>query len=227
MRGVGRERGPGGSVSVRARRLLLLAVSVLVVGVVVAVLVVVTAAAVPLVLALGAAAIALVAGGAVRPRRRAGWRRGRSASDPTTRDRPGAGGRGAASPLRWSTRWESEPPVHAVPDTRDRVTLVLAEWGLTDEAVEPTLMVVTELLSNPIDHAPGPVSLSVGLSAGGVVQVKVQDASPEPPQMRPPDPARIRGRGVYLVDALSLRWGWTPEPPGKVVWADVPTEWPT
>jgi anti-sigma regulatory factor (Ser/Thr protein kinase) len=192
----------------RARRLLLLVVSVLVVG---AVLVVVTAAAVPLVLALGAATIALVAGGVVRPRRRAGWRRGRSASEP----------------LAWSTRWESEPPVHAVPDTRDRVTLVLAEWGLTDEAVEPTLMVVTELLSNTIDHARGPVSVSVGLSGSGVVHVKVQDASPDPPQMRPPDPARIRGRGVYLVDALSLRWGWTPEPPGKVVWADVPTEWPT
>ena len=117
--------------------------------------------------------------------------------------------------------------MHAVPDTRDRVTLVLAEWGLTDEAVEPTLMVVTELLSNTIDHARGPVSLSVGLSDGGLVHVRVRDASPEAPQMRPPDPARIRGRGVYLVDALSLRWGWTSEPPGKVVWADVPTEWPT
>jgi anti-sigma regulatory factor (Ser/Thr protein kinase) len=213
----------------RARRLLLVAVSVLVVGVVVAVLVVVTAAAVPLVLALGVTVLALVAGGAVRPRRRAGWRRGRPAPGPAgvARDDPGADGRGAASPLRWSTRWESEPPVHAVPDTRDRVTLVLAEWGLADEAVEPTLMVVTELLSNTIDHARGPVALSVGLSAAGVVHVKVHDASPEPPQMRPPDPARIRGRGVYLVDALSLRWGWTPEPPGKVVWADVPTEWPT
>ena len=194
----------------KARRLLLLVVSVLVVG---AVLVVVTAAAVPVVLALGAATIALVAGGVVRPRRRAGWRRDRPAPTP--------------APLWWSTRWDAEPPVHAVPDTRDRVTLVLAEWGLTDEAVEPTLMVVTELLSNTIDHARGPVSVSVGMSAGGVVHVKVQDASPEPPQMRPPDPARIRGRGVYLVDALSLRWGWTPEPPGKVVWADVPTAWPT
>lgn len=212
----------------KARRLLLLAVSVVVV-VVVAGLVVVTAAAAPLVLALGVTAIALVAGGVVRPRRRTGWRRGRPSPGPAdvAGDDPGAGGRDAASPLRWSTRWESEPPVHAVPDTRDRVTLVLAEWGLADEAVEPTLMVVTELLSNTIDHARGPVALSVGLSAGGVVHVKVHDASPEPPQMRPPDPARIRGRGVYLVDALSLRWGWTPEPPGKVVWADVPTEWPT
>jgi hypothetical protein len=59
------------------------------------------------------------------------------------------------------------------------------------------------------------------------VQVEVRDATPDARRLQPPDPARARGRGVHLVEALSSRWGWTADPPGKVVWADVPTEWPT
>ena len=115
--------------------------------------------------------------------------------------------------------------MHAVPHTRERVAAVLAEWGLSGEPVEPTLLVVTELLSNAIDHAHGPVRLSVERSAE-TVHVEVRDATPDAPQLRPPNPARARGRGVHLVDALSLRWGWTAGSTGKVVWAEVPTEWP-
>lgn len=210
----------------RPRWLFVLVASALVLGAVVAVLAVMTAA--PLALALGTALLTLVAGAGTRLRHRAGWRRGRRArarSD-VGRDEPGTGVRSDEPRLRWSTRWESDPPVHAVPHTRERVTAALAEWGLTGEPVEPTLLVVTELLSNAIDHADGPVRLSVEWSADAV-HVEVADATPDAPQLRLPDPTRARGRGVHLVDALSLRWGWTPDPPGKVVWADVPTEWPT
>jgi anti-sigma regulatory factor (Ser/Thr protein kinase) len=112
-----------------------------------------------------------------------------------------------------------------VPTGRDRLTVVLAEWGLGGEAVEPTLLVVTELLSNAIDHGRSPVRLSVEYS-GERVHVEVHDAAPEPPQLQPHDLLRPRGRGLQLVEALSSRWGWTSDPPGKLVWADVPTEWP-
>lgn len=191
----------------RPRWLFMLAASVLVVGAVVVGLAVVTAAVLPLTLVLGAAVLALVGSAGTRLRRGAGWRR-------------------AEPRLRWSTCWESDPPVHAVPQTREQVTAVLAGWGLTGEPVEPTLLVVTELLSNAIDHARGPVRVSVERSAEAV-RVEVGDATPDPPQLLPPDPTRARGRGVHLVEALSLRWGWTPDPPGKVVWAEVPTEWLT
>ena len=168
----------------RPRWLFVLVVSALVLGAVVAVLAVMTAAAVPLALALGTALLTLVAGVGTRLRHRAGWRRGRQArvrSD-VGRDDPGTGVRSdeprGEPRLRWSTRWESDPPVHAVPHTRERVTAVLAEWGLTGEPVEPTLLVVTELLSNAIDHARGPVGLSVELTADAV-HVEVCDATPD------------------------------------------------
>jgi hypothetical protein len=58
------------------------------------------------------------------------------------------------------------------------------------------------------------------------VRVEVRDAAAGPPRLQPHDPLRIRGRGLQLVDALATRWGWTGDPPGKVVWAEVPTSWP-
>jgi anti-sigma regulatory factor (Ser/Thr protein kinase) len=208
---------------------LVLAAAALVLGVLVVGLAMMAAAALPLALVLGAAVLTLVGGVATRPR--GGARRRRSRWAPVRSDVAGdhadvrVDEPGGELRLRWSTSWESDPPVHAVPHTRERVAAVLAEWGLSGEPVEPTLLVVNELLSNAIDHAHGPVRLSVELSAE-TVRVEVRDATPDAPQLRPPDPARARGRGVHLVDALSSRWGWTPDPPGKVVWADVPTEWP-
>ena len=67
--------------------------------------------------------------------------------------------------------------MHALPDTRERVAVVLAEWGLTGEAVEPTLLVVTELLSNAAEHGHGPGWLAIEL-ADGSVHVEVRDDAP-------------------------------------------------
>lgn len=128
--------------------------------------------------------------------------------------------------MRWASEWKSAPPTEAIPASRDRVAVVLAEWGLTGAAVEPTLLVVTELLSNAIEHGRGPVSLSIELG-DALVHVEVRDAAPEHPRRRPPDPRRPRGRGLQLVEGVSAQWGWTNDSAGKVVWADVPTEWPT
>ena len=38
-----------------------------------------------------------------------------------------------------------------------------------------------------------------------------------------PDPKEEGGRGLFLVAALSQRWGWLPtqEPAGKVVWCEL------
>jgi anti-sigma regulatory factor (Ser/Thr protein kinase) len=96
---------------------------------------------------------------------------------------------------------------------------------VSGESAEPALLVVTELLSNAVDHGRGPVRVEV-TPVNGSVRVEVQDGSPEPPRLQPPDPSRQRGRGVQMVDAVSERWGWTARGDGKVVWADVRTAWP-
>ena len=53
------------------------------------------------------------------------------------------------------------------------------------------------------------------------MMVEVHDESPARPQLRPVDPSSARGRGMQLVQALSIRWGTEPGPLGKVVWAEL------
>jgi anti-sigma regulatory factor (Ser/Thr protein kinase) len=210
-----------------ARRFVLLGAGILLLGVAVAGLAVMTVAALPLALALGLTILASVAALGMRLQHRSGWRRTEKAPV-RPEDERGAGVLEPRGPshLRWAMQRESTPPPHAVPVIRDHVAVVLGEWGLVGEAVEPALLVVTELLSNATDHGRGPVSLAVEF-AGDWVHVEVRDGAPEPPQLQPHDLLQARGRGLQLVEALSMRWGWTSDPPGKLVWADVPPRWPT
>ena len=65
------------------------------------------------------------------------------------------------------------------------------------------------------------------LDAGaGLIRIEVTDAAStkRPPMTAPSSyPEGESGRGLLLVDALAVRWGWVPRRPvGKTVWAVVP-----
>ena len=191
----------------RSRRVLLLpAVAIGLVVLVLAASLAVIAVAAPVLLVLEVALIALVAGLGSRL-----WRRSRGRTDDLRRP--------------WQMTWKSRPPVSAVPFVRDQLRRVLSEWGVAGEDAEPTLLVVTELMSNAVDHAEPPVLIAVSFAAQSV-RVEVRDAASEPPRLQHPSSWTVRGRGLQLVDALSSRWGWTEEAVGKTVWAEVSTEWP-
>jgi two-component sensor histidine kinase len=111
-----------------------------------------------------------------------------------------------------------------LPATRTQVTAVLTEWDVHGEAAEPTLLVVTELLTNAVEHARPPLRVTLRLGHE-FVRVEVCDATLEPPRFHPQE-AEGRGHGGQIVAALALRHGWTPHPDGKTVWADVSDEWP-
>jgi anti-sigma regulatory factor (Ser/Thr protein kinase) len=210
----------------RSRRGPLLAVVAAVLILVVVVSLVLIALA-PVLFVVELAVIALVAGLASRLRRPSRHRTRRS-GQPRTGDAPHPDrdeGTGSSTAPRWTMKWQSTPPPSAVRFAREQLTRVLAEWDLTGEAVEPTLLVVTELLSNAIDHARAPIQLAVSRT-GESVRVELRDSVTEPPRLQPHDPWAKRGRGLQVVEALSSRWGWTNEPAGKTVWADVLTEWP-
>jgi len=95
-------------------------------------------------------------------------------------------------------------------------------WGLSDDLTDDAQLVVTELVSNGIDHGEGPLTLRVTRKASEML-VEVHDLSSKQPQVRPVDPSSARGRGMQLVQALSARWGTTPERQGKIVWAELET----
>jgi hypothetical protein len=202
------------------RRVSLIVTVVLAVGLVLA-LVAAAFAAVPVAIALATAVFALVVGlrarGSVwarrwwpRPARPVVWG---TAEPPQIDDGPA-----------WTTTWDAPPPPRDLPATRAKATTVLGEWGVHGEAAEPILLVLTELLTNAVEHAGPPLRVTLRL-AREFVRVEVRDAAPEPPRFHPQE-AEGRGHGVQLVAALALRHGWTPRSSGKTVWADVSAGWP-
>ncbi len=93
-------------------------------------------------------------------------------------------------------------------------------WGLSADVADDAALVVTELVSNAVDHATGPVGLTVTPTASGM-RIEVSDRSSALPQPRPVQVDSARGRGLIIVAALSRTWGSEPRSDGKVVWAEL------
>lgn len=83
---------------------------------------------------------------------------------------------------------------------------------------DDVLLVVSELVTNAVRHAPGPLDLELVLVPGGVA-VAVGDSSPRPPHSRNPDPAG--GRGWPIVQRLARAVRVAPRDDGKTVHAEL------
>jgi anti-sigma regulatory factor (Ser/Thr protein kinase) len=130
----------------------------------------------------------------------------------------------------------------AVREARRLVREVLDDWR-ADEIFDDVELVASELVANALRHGlgarpgdrPGPPALRISLvSTGSHVICAVTDPSETPPVRRIADPLAGSGRGLQLVESLSLCWGWTvldddPEAAtaqGKSVWAIFPFDLP-
>ncbi|MFD3838290.1 ATP-binding protein [Streptomyces sp. NPDC058642] len=63
-------------------------------------------------------------------------------------------------------------------------------------------LVVSELVTNAIRHAPGPSAMTLKFSRDELT-ISVWDSSPEAPTVNEPDPHRVGGHGLHLVHAIS------------------------
>jgi len=86
-------------------------------------------------------------------------------------------------------------------------------------------IITSELVTNAIQHAGGadPNSM-IGVTLMRVwdreaISVVVTDSSPVPPVKRETTTRSERGRGLQIVEALSVHWGWNRERGGKAVYA--------
>ncbi|MCU1601900.1 MAG: protein phosphatase [Frankiales bacterium] len=96
----------------------------------------------------------------------------------------------------------------------------LAAWDVTDpDGVAP--LVVSELVTNALRHGRGFVTLVVGRRLDRIV-LSVMDGSREVAEPGFAGPLEEAGRGLHLVETLSLAWGSQVLPEGKRVWAEVP-----
>ncbi|MFI8437101.1 ATP-binding protein [Streptomyces sp. NPDC079020] len=127
---------------------------------------------------------------------------------------------------------------NAVPWARRHTIDILQRWRFPDEGIEVARLLVSELVTNAIQHArptkpsetSGAESVGVGTivlrlwPTDGAIILAVSDPDSRPPAPRAHDASATGGRGLALVQAMANRWGYSPTQPhpGKIVWAEVP-----
>jgi PAS domain-containing protein/anti-sigma regulatory factor (Ser/Thr protein kinase) len=123
----------------------------------------------------------------------------------------------AASPEGSVVAWEFPAEGRIVADARARVAERLAGWGL-DELVFTTELIVSELLTNAIRYAGGPVS--VRLIRDQRLVCEVSDPSETQPHLRRARLTDEGGRGLFLIAQLTHRWGSRYTAAGKTIWTE-------
>ncbi|MFC9331388.1 SpoIIE family protein phosphatase [Kitasatospora sp. NPDC057015] len=115
--------------------------------------------------------------------------------------------------------WQLAADPQEVARARQLVAGQLARWGL-DEMVFATELVVSELVTNAVRYAGGPVGLR--LIRAGVLICEVSDPSSTQPRMRRALATEEGGRGLFLVAQVSSRWGSRYTRSGKTIWSEQP-----
>ncbi|WP_432193469.1 SpoIIE family protein phosphatase [Streptomyces sp. bgisy027] len=113
--------------------------------------------------------------------------------------------------------WDLPADPAAVADARKTAARLLTEWGL-DELAFTTELVVSELVTNAIRYAAGPIRLR--LIRERALVCEVFDGGATAPHLRHPRTTDEGGRGLLLVSQFTQRWGTRFVPEGKIIWAE-------
>ncbi|MCQ4202526.1 ATP-binding protein [Streptomyces sp. NPDC060311] len=119
--------------------------------------------------------------------------------------------------------WVFPAAPDAVRTARSLVRHTLREWEL-DSVVDIAALLVSELVTNALRHATGPIGVRVvrgPAGAAGILLVEVSDPLPDPPRERVAHPDDEDGRGLQLVASATRRWGTRPGEAGKTVWFEL------
>ncbi len=119
--------------------------------------------------------------------------------------------------------WVFPAAPDAVRTARSLVRRTLDEWRLGSVG-DITALLVSELVTNALRHATGPIGVRLvrdPAGAAGVLLVEVSDPLPDPPRERVARPDDEDGRGLQLVASVTRRWGTRPGEAGKTVWFEL------
>lgn len=119
------------------------------------------------------------------------------------------------SPAQVTLPWTEKAPSMA----RDFVTGTACRPHART-VVQDAVLLVSELVTNAVQHGTPPVTLRVDCDGhDGGLCITVSDEHPDDPVERPLNLDSEGGRGVRLVDVLSDRWGVVHhDRDGKAVW---------
>ncbi|MEU3946345.1 ATP-binding protein [Streptomyces sp. NPDC029526] len=120
--------------------------------------------------------------------------------------------------------WTFPAEPGAVRAARAAVRTRLRAWDL-DGVGDLTALLVSELVTNALRHASGPIGVRLVRPRGphDVLLVEVSDTLPDLPRECVPQPEDEHGRGLQLVASTSRRWGTRPgsDATGKTVWFEL------
>ncbi|MEU1189139.1 ATP-binding protein [Streptomyces sp. NPDC005859] len=104
--------------------------------------------------------------------------------------------------------------------TGDFLSRVRSREGLavSARAMDLSQLVVSELVTNALRYAPGPVLLQLRI-AGAAVEIIVWDSDPVLPVPRAPDPTRVGQHGLEIVRAVADEFHVAQETVGKRILA--------
>jgi PAS domain S-box-containing protein len=105
----------------------------------------------------------------------------------------------------------------AVGTGRRFVSATLEKWGCSPDLVDTARLLASEVLTNAVRHGVGPINLRLRRSERELT-IEITDRATGVPHPRPADQAEESGRGLRLVEALTVYWGTRPTEDGKSVW---------
>ncbi len=128
-------------------------------------------------------------------------------------------------PLRTGeyVRWSYPPQPETPGAARRQLEPVLEQWEIGPDDRWAALLVMSELVTNAVEHAGTSVTLVVTRTVEGLL-VEVSDESGAEPKLQTPGTIERRGHGLRVVEGLTCRWDWTMSTGGKTVWAIVPLD---
>ncbi|MGH3938786.1 MAG: ATP-binding protein [Pseudonocardiaceae bacterium] len=122
------------------------------------------------------------------------------------------------APARRRVTRQLPADLHASRIARRVLHDVCNRWRL-DALRDVALMIVTELVTNAVEHAGSPIELCVTVRQQ-ILRIEVSDRSTVLPVSSLSRAIRTT-HGLRLVEALASRWGVVPTSWGKTVWADL------
>ncbi|WP_416530038.1 SpoIIE family protein phosphatase [Streptomyces coelicoflavus] len=116
--------------------------------------------------------------------------------------------------------WRLPAREDAAARARALVLALLRQWRTRDGTRDSVLLLVSELVTNAVRHARGPITVRL-IRAGPGLLCEVGDTGNGRPRLGRAGLLDDGGRGLHVVHRLTTRWGvrWTET--GKVVWAEV------
>ncbi|MFF8096923.1 SpoIIE family protein phosphatase [Streptomyces sp. NPDC016675] len=114
--------------------------------------------------------------------------------------------------------WDLPSDPAIVATARSLVQRQLTVWGLEEQGFV-TELVVSELVTNAIRYAEGPIHLRVIRDHHALI-CEVSDASTTAPHLRYARSGDEGGRGLFLIAELTQRWGTRISDTGKTIWTE-------